>query len=58
MNKGAAMTEYDTLDALKGEKQIRREYLEKKIEYSQSKIDFHQERIDRMRAELEQLIEE
>ena len=52
------MTEYDTLDALKGEKQIRREYLEKKIEYSQSKIDFHQERIDRMRAELEQLIEE
>ena len=49
------MTEFDTLDALKGPKLIRTEYLENKINYSKQKIDFHQEKIDRYTAELNEL---
>ena len=52
------MTIFDTLDALKGEKLIRTEYLNNKIKYSQDKIDFHQDKLERYKAELEQLLEE
>ena len=50
------MTEYDTLDALKGPQLIRIEYLENKINYSQQKIDFHKEKIDRYTTELNELL--
>lgn len=50
------MTEYDTLDALKGTTLIRTEYLENKIKYSKEKIEFHQEKIDRYTAELNELL--
>lgn len=52
------MTIYDTLDALKGERLIRIEYLEKKIKYSTEKIEFHQEKVDRYQAELDELLKD
>ena len=52
------MTEYDTIDALKGAKLIRTEYLANKINYSKEKIEFHQEKIDRYTAELNELNKE
>lgn len=52
------MTEYDTLDALKGAKMIRKEFLQNKIKYSEDKIEFHKDKLDRYNAELDELTKE